>query len=179
MKLYRKGIGVVDIHGRQGIIVDDDPKEHTLTMQVVASYTQNEKNEELKGKEVTINRNEVYLLGGKPRSRATYYQPRLENDEWGVLLHSFEVYRDYKNAKSDFPDRVIDIYTGNDIENPTYVDDDGGYNNTLYEVSVPAKYNTDSKIFFSSYDKEEAVLFAQLYLGADEHGNLNCISKIS
>jgi hypothetical protein len=178
MKLYREGIGVVDIYGRQGIICSDNPKEHTLTMKVVASFTQNEENDKQKGNVVTINRNEVYLLGGKPRSRATYYQPVLKDEEWGEVLHSFEVYRDFKNAKHDFPDRVIDIYTGNEIENPTYVDDDDE-RNTLYEVSVPTKYNIDNNVFFSSYDKEEVLLFAQLYLGADERGNVNCISEIS
>lgn len=51
-----------------------------------------------------------------------YYQPVLPEEDWGVRLHSFEVYYDFMAAKRDFPDCVIAAYSGDDIEEPTYVD---------------------------------------------------------
>jgi len=51
-----------------------------------------------------------------------YYQPELKDDEWGVKLYSFEVYRSLENAQEDFPDRKIIKYQGDDIEEPTFVD---------------------------------------------------------
>lgn len=51
-----------------------------------------------------------------------YYQPELNEDEWGDKLYSFEVYRSLENAQEDFPGRKINKYQGNDIEEPTFVD---------------------------------------------------------
>ena len=52
-----------------------------------------------------------------------YYQPELNDDEWGDLLYSFEVYRLKKNAQKDFPGRRIIRYEGDDIEEPTFIDE--------------------------------------------------------
>ena len=52
----------------------------------------------------------------------TYYQPELNDDEWGDLLYSFEVYRSRETAQRDFPNREIIEYHDDDIEEPTFVD---------------------------------------------------------
>lgn len=53
-----------------------------------------------------------------------YFQPIFKNeDDWGLRLYSFEVYHDYDNAKKDFPDCQIAAYSGNDIEEPIFVDE--------------------------------------------------------
>ena len=56
-----------------------------------------------------------------------YYQPEFVNgfpprSIGGVELFSFEVYRDKEKCQKDFPDSVIIEYSGDDIEEPTYVD---------------------------------------------------------
>ncbi|HKR05959.1 MAG TPA: hypothetical protein VJY62_15085 [Bacteroidia bacterium] len=50
-----------------------------------------------------------------------YYQPALNDAEWGVKLYSFQVYDSKVKAQKDFPDKEILEYSGDAIENPTYV----------------------------------------------------------
>ena len=50
-----------------------------------------------------------------------YYQPALNDKEWGVKLHSFQVYDSKVKAQKDFPDKEILEYSGDAIEKPTYV----------------------------------------------------------
>lgn len=59
-----------------------------------------------------------------------HYQPDFESDEAlftpeGTELWSYYVYRNYDNAKKDFPNRKIIAYQGDDIENPYFIDGDG------------------------------------------------------
>lgn len=55
-----------------------------------------------------------------------YYQPEFENGNppfyEGMELWSFEVYHSKEEAQKDFPHHKIIEYSGNDIENPTFVD---------------------------------------------------------
>lgn len=54
-----------------------------------------------------------------------YYQPKLSDKEWEQGdLYSFEVFKSKEKAKKLFPNKEIIEYKGNDIENPTFVDDD-------------------------------------------------------
>lgn len=58
-----------------------------------------------------------------------YYQPEFVNGDppisaTGSELFSFEVYKDRKNCQKDFPDSKIIAYSGDEIENPTFVDED-------------------------------------------------------
>ncbi len=47
-----------------------------------------------------------------------YYQPEDTKEE----IFSFEVYHSLKNAQKDFPDQKIIRYSGDDIEDPSYID---------------------------------------------------------
>jgi len=56
-----------------------------------------------------------------------YYQPEFKNGlppktHDGIELYSFEVYRSKEKAQKDFPNHEILTYTGDDIEEPTFVD---------------------------------------------------------
>jgi hypothetical protein len=52
-----------------------------------------------------------------------YYQPELVGNEWVIHdFYSFEVYLHLENAKKDFPNHRIDLYTDNDIEEFSVVD---------------------------------------------------------
>jgi hypothetical protein len=63
-----------------------------------------------------------YRLGYLPEEKF-YYQPELSVEEWeSGKLASFQVYRDWLNAKKDYPNHNIKMYSGNDIEEPTFVD---------------------------------------------------------
>ena len=60
--------------------------------------------------------------------KTIYYQPEFVNGESpkshdGVELHSFEVYHSKENAQKDFPKSKIIEYCDDDIEEPTYVDE--------------------------------------------------------
>lgn len=54
-----------------------------------------------------------------------YYQPIMTDAQWNEhrWFNSFNVYHSYENAKADFPDCEIGAYSGDDIEEPTYIDD--------------------------------------------------------
>jgi hypothetical protein len=52
----------------------------------------------------------------------TYYQPALEEDQWGEDLYTFEVYLDKENVEADFPGVEIKEYKGFDIGYPRFVD---------------------------------------------------------
>lgn len=61
-------------------------------------------------------------LFGTPIADMIYYQPNLKDEEWGEKLFSFEVYRSMKNAQKDFPGYKINQYSGDDVEEPCFVD---------------------------------------------------------
>ena len=55
--------------------------------------------------------------------KTIYYQPILNEGEWENLdIYSFEVYYSFEKCKKDFPNHTIAAYSGDDIENPTYRD---------------------------------------------------------
>ncbi|MFW6273011.1 MAG: hypothetical protein ACOC2U_04465 [bacterium] len=56
-----------------------------------------------------------------------YFQPDFKDNDTlktkdGIDFYSFFVYRNYHNAKKDFPNTPILAYSGDDIEEPTYMD---------------------------------------------------------
>lgn len=55
-----------------------------------------------------------------------YYQPDLPDELWGTPegLWTFDVYHSKEKAQADFPDYEIKEYSGDDIEDPTFVDHD-------------------------------------------------------
>lgn len=59
----------------------------------------------------------------KDKRLVKYYQPVLQDSEWGILLCSFQVYYNKTKLEKDFPGREIKEYSGDDIENPTFVDE--------------------------------------------------------
>lgn len=54
--------------------------------------------------------------------KLVFYQPKLEDLEWGVLLFSFQVYASKQKARRDFPRRQILEFKEGEIEEPTFVD---------------------------------------------------------
>lgn len=54
-----------------------------------------------------------------------FYQPVLSIAEWEAQdkLPSFGVYREYENAKKEWPNSTIGIFTKGDIEDPTFMDE--------------------------------------------------------
>lgn len=67
-----------------------------------------------------------------------YFQPEFVNDEYpedkdGIEIHSFEVYKSKTEAQKDFPNHKIQMYVGEQIEEPTYRDAD------LTEKVLPKK----------------------------------------
>jgi hypothetical protein len=55
-----------------------------------------------------------------------YFQPDFGDDDTlitpnGVELWSYYVYSSLEKAKEDFPDRKINVYSGDDIENPYFI----------------------------------------------------------
>jgi len=54
-----------------------------------------------------------------------YYQPIMSDAQWNEHrdFNSFDVYNSFEKAKADFPDCEIGAYSGDDIENPNFVDE--------------------------------------------------------
>lgn len=67
---------------------------------------------------------EAQTIFEDPTEGAVYYQPILSDEEWNEhrWFNSFNVYRSYWNAKKAFPNNEIGAYSGDDIEDPTYMD---------------------------------------------------------
>lgn len=71
-------------------------------------------------KKVFIN---TYTTNTPSKIKGIYFQPiLLEGDLINSDFNSSMVYRSYDNAKRDFPNHNIGAYSGNDIENPTFID---------------------------------------------------------
>ena len=110
-----------------------------------------------------------------------YYQPRLSKQEWeSGELSSFEVYRYFENARLDYPDHEIVAYCGDDIENPTYADDNDHRSQTFY-VDIPVVVDSDDTdetwtnvAEFKTY--EEAVELVQKRYGADKFGRVGLVT---
>jgi hypothetical protein len=68
-------------------------------------------------------------INGKPYPKnLIYYQPDL-SDEWDVIggdapIHSFEVFKSKKLVEELFPDSEIMEMSGNDVENPSFIDEE-------------------------------------------------------
>lgn len=66
-----------------------------------------------------------------------YFQPLLTEKEWiETNLPSFGVYKHLSNAKEDFPNHYIIAYSGNDIENPTYLDKEENSNQSKDKLTI-------------------------------------------
>lgn len=106
-----------------------------------------------------------------------YYQPILSRDEWEKgELASFHVYRDLFNAKKDYPNHQIAAYSGDDIEEPVYVDDEDDRTITFY-VDIPQSHTDEWKNVADFKSKKAAIAYAMEKFGADENGNVSLISQ--
>jgi len=70
---------------------------------------------------------DIDLDGDNFSADEVYYQPEFKDgtppiSEAGHELYSFEVYRDKDKCQKDFPDSKVITYSGDDIEDPTFVD---------------------------------------------------------
>ncbi len=111
-----------------------------------------------------------------------YYQPILTPQEWeSGVLNSFDVYRELKNAKGDFPKHTIAAYEDGDIEEPRFIDDLDERTITFY-VDIP-KVDGDGKPSQEWYTvesfrtKQDAIDFAKEHFGADDNGMVSLISQ--
>jgi len=57
--------------------------------------------------------------------KKVYYQPNLSDKEWyaNKWFNTIDVYHSFDNAKRDFPNAEIGAYSGDDIENPNFIDE--------------------------------------------------------
>ena len=59
----------------------------------------------------------------KLEGEEVYYQPQWDEELWNKAgLSSFQVYRSKEKAQEDFPTLEIDKFSGDDIEDHTYID---------------------------------------------------------
>jgi hypothetical protein len=95
----------------------------TINTRVIARIEKDIKEKDLTALDELLNFIPIEnRLGYLPEERV-YYQPELSVTEWeSGKLASFQVYRDWLNAKKDYPNHNIIMYSGNDIEQPTFVD---------------------------------------------------------
>jgi hypothetical protein len=111
-----------------------------------------------------------------------YFQPILTPKEWeSGELSSFMVYREFKNAKADYPKHTIAAYGDGDIENPTFVDDEDDRTIT-YFVDIPqtngnGKPSEEWLNVESFKTRLDAIDFAKKHFGADENGMVSLISQ--
>lgn len=79
------------------------------------------------GKSIDLDDDLVTLERGSVLQPA-YYQPVLTEEEMIQSdFYSFQVYRSKENAERDFPGKEIKEYFGDDIEDPTFVDDENSF----------------------------------------------------
>lgn len=103
-----------------------------------------------------------------------YYQPILNKEEWEEgILNSFDVYREYRNAKEDFPNHIIAAYSGDDIEEPSFIDDERSI--TFY-VDIPQLDSEEWLNVETFKTRHEAIEFAKERFGADENGMVRLVS---
>lgn len=109
--------------------------------------------------------------------KEVFYQPIMSGKELEKHdLASFMVYRNYENAKQDFPDIPIGAFTEDDIENPTFIDEDD--RTVTFYVDIPQEGTDEWKNIESFKNREDAIAFAQEKFGADENGMVSLISEI-
>jgi hypothetical protein len=106
-----------------------------------------------------------------------YYQPILTPEEWETgELSSFMVYREFKNAKTDYPKHQIAAFEEGDIEEPTFVDDEDDRTITFY-VDIP-QIDTEEWLSVESFKNRQAAIdFAKEKFGADDKGMVSLISN--
>jgi len=114
------------------------------------------------------------------KTNVIYYQPVLSKEEWEKgIIPSFGVYRELKNAKEDFPKHQISAYSGDDIEDPQFIDDLDGRTPTYYVDVPPSDLTADegSWVNVETFKtRPEAIAFAQEKYNADENGMVSLIS---
>lgn len=115
----------------------------------------------------------------KSKNKEVFYQPIMTAEEFIKNdLASFMVYRKFENAKTDYPKHTIGAFTENEIEEPTFVDDEDDRTETFY-VDVPPSNGSDEWHIVTSFKtKQEAVDFAKEKFGADNEGNV-CLVNAS
>ncbi len=171
--VYKRGLNVLSIDGEgeelEGVIVRIT-SPHTLDIDISDS------DDESMIREISIAN--IVEVEGIMVNKPKYYQPRLSDSE--LVDSDFEdnyVYRHFENAKQDYPNHVIDVLKGDDIERPIYIDDDDG-RSIKYYVDIPQKGRSDEfQNAFESFSKDDVLLYARLYYNADANGNINLISN--
>lgn len=100
-----------------------------------------------------------------------YYQPILTTEEWETgNLPSFGVYKYFENAKLDYPDKVIAAYSGNDIEEPTYMD---------VENYVKDEIVYETKVTFQDILDNAPQTVKDYYNGLSEDGKISFVEHNS
>ena len=104
------------------VIVDED-----ATDEQIAELAKGKFIEKIEG-ELLENLEEIYYDEECPVGTfedEVYFQPDFGDGYLitpdGVELWSYYVYSSLEKAKEDFPDRKINVYSGDDIENPYFI----------------------------------------------------------
>jgi hypothetical protein len=105
------------------VIVDED-----ATDEQIAELAKGKFIEKIEG-ELLENLEEIYYDEECPvgtfEEDDVYFQPDFGDGDLitpdGVELWSYYVYSSLEKAKEDFPDRKINTYSGDDIENPYFI----------------------------------------------------------
>ena len=117
------------------------------------------------------------------KNKTVFYQPNLTDTEFASgSLASFMVYREYANAKADYPNNEILAYTADDIEEPTFVDDEDFTQINEFYVDIPqlkgdGTPSDEMRNVATFKTKEEAIEYAKLNFGADENGLISIVNQ--
>jgi hypothetical protein len=123
------------------------------------------------------NLDDIVEVNGHRRPKPVYYQPRWTQEELDEAeFNSNFVYREYRNAKEDYPDHVIDEFRGGEIEDPEFIDDLDDRTPT-FAVDLPQGHTEEWTNVYTTHHKPDAIVYAQYYYGADENGMVTLISQ--
>lgn len=91
-----------------------------------------------------------------------YFQPEFVDDLYptdkdDIEIHSFEVYKSRTEAQRDFPNYKIQVYTGSQIEEPTYRDEDVVVEQKESNYRVIAEVTTYCYLDVKAKSEEEAM----------------------
>lgn len=172
MELFQVGQEIVAVTDRvkmlilSGKIVEMEVGELNLKVKVKG------------GKIMDVSQDDVVEINSIPRPLVPYYQPRLSDEAMHESgLFSFDVYRHFVNCKEDFPDAVIDVYTGSDIEEHNFVDDADGRSGEHF-VDMPNHDDSgDNSNLFITFSESDALVFARVHFQADVNGMICILSN--
>jgi hypothetical protein len=156
-------------------------KNGTMSSGEIVGFPSDDRNKvtiKVNRRKVNVDKDDIVEVDGHERKRPTYYQPRLNDEEFEKHdLTSSDVYREFDNAREEFPNTIIDKFVGSEIENHTFVDDENHETPTYY-VDVPKLSDFQEFInIYSTHHRPDALLFARLFLHADENGMISLISQ--